>query len=142
MGNHPLTGQVWTALLAVAGGLVLLWLVLVVALALARPANPRVTDVLRLLPDTVVLLRRIAADPATPRVVRVILLVTIVYLILPLDLIPDFIPVLGYADDAIVVALALRSVTHRAGPAALDNHWPGTLEGLAALRRIAGVPNR
>jgi hypothetical protein len=53
--------------------------------------------------------------------------------------VPDFIPVLGYADDAIIVAIALRSVTRAAGPAALDRHWPGTPDGLATVRRLAGL---
>ncbi|HEV7849920.1 MAG TPA: DUF1232 domain-containing protein, partial [Mycobacterium sp.] len=56
------------------------------------------------------------------------------------DLIPDFIPVIGYADDAIIIALVLRSVTRAAGPAALDEHWPGTPEGLAAVRRLCRLP--
>ncbi|MFI5693712.1 YkvA family protein [Kribbella sp. NPDC051586] len=59
---------------------------------------------------------------------------------LPFDLVPDFIPVIGYADDAVIVAFALRSVTRSAGPAALDRHWPGSSEGLAAVRRLAGLP--
>jgi uncharacterized membrane protein YkvA (DUF1232 family) len=59
------------------------------------------------------------------------------YLALPIDLVPDFIPVIGYADDAVIVVLALRSVTRRAGPEALERHWPGTPEGLAAIRRLA-----
>jgi uncharacterized membrane protein YkvA (DUF1232 family) len=63
----------------------------------------------------------------------------LVYLALPVDLIPDFIPVLGYADDAIVVALALRSVTRRAGSEALDKHWPGSTESLQAVQRLAGI---
>jgi uncharacterized membrane protein YkvA (DUF1232 family) len=86
-----------------------------------------------------VLLRRLAADRALPRGIRVRLSLLLVYLILPIDLIPDFIPVLGYADDAIIVALALRSVTRRAGPEALDKHWPGTAEGLQAVRHLAGI---
>ncbi|WP_327434808.1 YkvA family protein [Streptomyces sp. NBC_01236] len=56
------------------------------------------------------------------------------------DLVPDFIPVLGYADDAIVVAAVLRSVVRHAGPDALARHWPGTPDGLAAVRRLAGLP--
>jgi uncharacterized membrane protein YkvA (DUF1232 family) len=63
----------------------------------------------------------------------------LVYPVLPIDLIPDFIPVLGYADDAIIVAIALRSVTRRAGPAALETHWPGTSDGLQAVRRFTGI---
>lgn len=64
----------------------------------------------------------------------------VAYLALPIDLVPDFIPVLGYADDAIVVALVLRSVVRGAGPQALERHWPGTQDGLAAVRRLAGLP--
>lgn len=46
---------------------------------------------------------------------------------------------MGYADDAVIVAWALRSVTRSAGPDALDRHWPGTPEGLSAIRRFAGL---
>jgi uncharacterized membrane protein YkvA (DUF1232 family) len=61
------------------------------------------------------------------------------YLISPIDLIPDFIPVVGYADDAVIVVWALRSVTRTAGPEAVDRHWTGTPEGLRALKRLAGL---
>jgi uncharacterized membrane protein YkvA (DUF1232 family) len=56
--------------------------------------------------------------------------------------VPDVIPVVGYADDVVVVALALRSVVRAAGPEALVRHWPGTPEGLAVVRRLAGLPSR
>lgn len=132
--------QLWNTLIAVAVGLGIVWVALLIALAAARPKTVSVTDALRLLPDTVVLLRRLAADPQLPRGVRVVLLLALLYLILPIDLVPDFIPVLGYADDAIIVGAALRSVARRAGPDALDKHWPGTPEGLHAVRRLAGIP--
>ena len=64
------------------------------------------------------------------------------YLISPIDLIPDFIPVLGYADDAIIVAIALRSITRRAGPEVLEQHWPGSPEGLDTLLMLAGLTSR
>ncbi len=131
--------HVGTTVVAIVAGLLLVWPALLIALAYTRPADLRVTDILRLLPDTVTLLRRLAADPELPRGVRIRLWLLLIYLILPIDLIPDFIPVLGYADDAIIVALALRSVTRRAGPAALEQHWPGTTEGLQAVRRLAGI---
>jgi uncharacterized membrane protein YkvA (DUF1232 family) len=132
--------QPWSTLIAVAVGLSIVWVALLIALATARPKTISVTDALRLLPDTVVLLRRLAADPQLPRGVRVCLLLVLLYLISPIDLVPDFIPVLGYADDAIIVAAALRSVARRAGSDALDKHWPGTPEGLHAVRRLTGIP--
>lgn len=126
------------SLIGVLAGLVLLWLALIVALWLTRPDEVRLRDLLRLLPDLVRLLRRLAADGSVPRGVRVRLWLLLGYLALPIDLVPDFIPVLGYADDAIVVALVLRSVVRRAGADAVVRHWPGTPEGLTALQRLTG----
>jgi uncharacterized membrane protein YkvA (DUF1232 family) len=126
----------WTIPLGIAGGLVLIWVVLVAALWLTRPRDYDLKEALRLLPDLLRLIKRLAADPATPRGVRIRLALLLGYLALPFDLIPDFIPVLGYADDAIIVALVLRSTTRSAGPDALAKHWPGTPEGLAALNRL------
>jgi uncharacterized membrane protein YkvA (DUF1232 family) len=96
-------------------------------------------DTLRLLPDLVRLFRRLAADPNLPRGVRIRLILLLAYLLSPLDLIPDFIPILGYADDVIIVAIALRSVTRRAGPEAIERHWPGTPQGLHAIRQLARI---
>ena len=62
------------------------------------------------------------------------------YLLFPLDLVPDFLPVIGYADDVIVVGAALRSVIRRAEPDAVRRHWPGTEEGLVALWALTGLP--
>lgn len=132
----------WQIAVAGVGGLLLLWSALVLALYLAgRRQQDRATlrDALRLLPDVVRLLRGLAGDPTLPRGVRIRLVLLAGYLVLPLDLVPDFIPVIGYADDAIVVALALRSVVRVAGPAALERHWPGTPEGLRVLQRLAGI---
>lgn len=130
----------WSVLVGVAGGIVLLWSALVVALWIGRPDELRIRDALRLLPDLIRMLRRLAGDKNLPRGVRVRLWLLLAYLALPVDLVPDFIPVIGYADDAVIVALALRSVTRRAGPEALSAHWPGTPDGLAAVRRLAGLP--
>jgi uncharacterized membrane protein YkvA (DUF1232 family) len=133
----------WEIVIGVASGLVLLWLALVVSLFLvgrSRPGVLQLGDALRLLPDVVRLLRRLAADPALPKGVRVRLALLLVYLLTPVDLVPDFIPVAGYADDAIVIAVALRSVSRRAGVQAIDRHWPGTAEGLLAVKRLAGLP--
>jgi uncharacterized membrane protein YkvA (DUF1232 family) len=126
----------WTIALGVVGGLVLIWGVLAAALWFTKPDDYDMRQALRLLPDLIRLIKRLAADPDTPRGVRIRLALLLVYLALPVDLIPDFVPVLGYADDAIIVALVLRSATRRAGPDALARHWPGTPEGLTALKRL------
>jgi uncharacterized membrane protein YkvA (DUF1232 family) len=81
----------------------------------------------------------LARDRSLPGGVRVRLWLLLGYLALPIDLVPDFVPVIGYADDAVAVALALRSVVRRAGPEPLARHWPGTPDGLAAVRRLARV---
>lgn len=127
----------WTVLAGLAGGLLLVWVALLIALWAARPDQLSLREALRLLPDVVRLLRRLAADPTLPRGIRIRLWLMLAYLACPIDLIPDFIPVIGYADDAIVVAAALRSITRRAGPQALTRNWPGTPDGLAAVRRLA-----
>ena len=126
----------WTIPAGIVGGLALVWAVLVAALYLTRPGEYDLEEALRLLPDLIRLVKRLATDPDTPRGVRIRLALLLVYLALPIDLIPDFIPVLGYADDAIIVALVLRSATRSAGTDALAKHWPGTPEGLIALKRI------
>jgi uncharacterized membrane protein YkvA (DUF1232 family) len=126
----------WSIPLGVLAGLLLLWAVFAIVLWVAKPDEYALREAVRLLPDLLRLIRRLAADPETPRGIRVRLVLLLGYLALPIDLIPDFIPVLGYADDAIVVALVLRSATRAAGPDALDRHWPGTPEGLSALKRL------
>ncbi|BBY31491.1 YkvA family protein [Mycolicibacterium sediminis] len=126
----------WLIPVGILGGLALVWLPLVVVLWCAKPDATGIRDAMRLLPDVIRLVRRLALDPDLPRGVRVRLALLLGYLALPIDLIPDFIPVLGYADDAVVVALVLRSVTKKAGPAALTRHWPGTPDGLTSVRRL------
>ncbi len=132
----------WLVAGSVVASLALVWLVLVVALVVAarrEPDRAGLLDVLRLVPDVVRLLRRLASDPQVPRGVRVRLGLTMGYLLVPLDLVPDVLPVVGLLDDALVVALVLRSVVRAAGPDALDRHWPGTPAGLEAVRRVAGL---
>jgi hypothetical protein len=120
-------------LLPVVGGVLLLWVALVAALWLAKPDEGSVREALRLLPDVVRLIRRLAVDREVPRGVRV-------RLRLLLGLVPDVLPVIGYADDAVVVALVLRSAARRAGVGALARNWPGTADGLAAVCRLARLP--
>jgi uncharacterized membrane protein YkvA (DUF1232 family) len=115
------------------------YVVLVVALLLAKPKGNLMVETLRLLPDLLRLVRRLAGEPSLPRRVRVRLWLLLAYLAFPIDLVPDFVPVVGYADDAILVSLVLRSVVRRAGGQEIRRLWPGTEDGLAAIGRLAGL---
>ena len=128
-----------TLVVSIGVGFALAYLALLVALLLARPKGNLLGEAMRLLPDLLRLLRRLAADSNVPRAARVRLSLLLGYLAIPFDLVPDFVPVLGYADDAIIVALVLRSVARRAGTPLVRRHWPGTDDGLAALGRLTGL---
>ncbi|QHC01187.1 DUF1232 domain-containing protein [Epidermidibacterium keratini] len=135
-----MTGSFWWDLLIGIGiALVLMWVALVVALIVIRPRGAQLRESLRLLPDVVRLVRRLAADDTLPRGIRIRLWLLLAYLAIPIDPIPDFIPVLGYADDAILVVAVLRSVVRRAGLEAVRAHWPGTDDGFAVLSRLTGL---
>ncbi|WP_061964602.1 YkvA family protein [Demequina aurantiaca] len=127
----------WSLLSAVIG-LIIVWVALVIILWLKRPDDMTLRDIMRLLPDVVRLVRRLAADITLPRGVRARLWLLLGYLLSPIDLVPDFIPILGWADDAIIVVLVLRSTVRHAGAAAVTRHWPGSADGLIALQRLTG----
>ena len=122
------------AALAILG----MWLVVIAVLLLAgRRFAAR--EIAALLPNLIRLFRGLTRDPRVPRRTKLLLLVGAVWLASPIDLIPEFIPVLGPLDDAIVAALILRHVAKVAGPNALSDHWhgdPPTLERINRLLRI------
>ena len=125
-----MTGSVWWDLaLGLVAALVLVWLALVIGLILVRPRGGLLREALRLLPDVLRLIRRLAADKTLPRGVRIRLALLLAYLAIPIDLIPDFVPVLGYADDAIIATAVLRSVVRRAGLEAVRVQWPAPTTG-------------
>ncbi|MFC0105015.1 YkvA family protein [Kibdelosporangium aridum] len=126
----------WDLLIGVSAALLLAWVALAVTLVIVRPRGGLLREALRLLPDVLRLIRRLAGDKTLPRGVRIRLGLLLAYLAMPIDLIPDFVPVLGYADDAIIVTAVLRSVVRRAGIEAVRRHWPGTDDGFAALQRL------
>jgi uncharacterized membrane protein YkvA (DUF1232 family) len=91
----------------------------------------------RFIPDCIVLFRRLLRDGRVPRNRKLLLFAVLGYLASPIDLVPDFIPVAGQLDDAIVVALVLRSVLRSGGPELLREHWPGPESSLGVLERLA-----
>jgi uncharacterized membrane protein YkvA (DUF1232 family) len=107
--------------------------------ALGRRAEARALATL--VPDCVVLCRRLVADRRVSAWRRVSLVVLLAYLVSPIDLVPDFVPVAGQLDDAIIVALALRTVLRGAGPGLLTELWPGPERSLRLVRRLAGMPD-
>ena len=123
----------------VAAGLVATWVALLVALLVVRPRGSLLTESLRLLPDLLRLLRDVAADRSQPRGVRVRLGLLLAYLAMPFDLVPDFLPVIGYADDVVVVVWTLRSVARAVGVDELRRHWRGSDDGFTALCRVTGL---
>jgi uncharacterized membrane protein YkvA (DUF1232 family) len=90
-------------------------------------------------PDCALLFKRLAADPRVSRRRKAALVLLAGYLVMPLDLVPDFIPVAGQLDDAILVALVLRWVVRGGGEELVRAHWPGPASSLAVVLRVAGL---
>ena len=91
----------------------------------------------RFIPDCIVLVTRLARDPRVPRRRKLLLLGLVGYLALPFDLVPDFIPVAGQLDDAIIVALVLRHLVRAGGEPLIRELWPGPERSLALILRLA-----
>ena len=93
----------------------------------------------KLVPHCAILFKRLLGDPRVPAKWKVASGFALVYLAFPFDLVPDFIPVAGQLDDAIIVALVLRGLLRSAGPRLMREHWPGPTALLVPLERFAGV---
>jgi uncharacterized membrane protein YkvA (DUF1232 family) len=130
----------WRWLLVVLAVTLVAYLVLVLALVLAgRRGDARA--VAGFIPDSVVLFKRLLADPRVSWWQKSLLAGLIAYLAMPIDLVPDFIPVAGQLDDAILVAVVLRTVLRASGESLLREHWPGPERSLSVIRRLAyGTP--
>ena len=117
---------------------VAVWLVVVVALILLG-RRVEAKQLARLLPDLASLLRGLLHDPRVPRGSRVLVGLAIVWVVSPIDLLPEFLPVIGPLDDVIVVALVLRHLVRRAGPEVVREHWrgdTGMLERVLSTLRV------
>jgi uncharacterized membrane protein YkvA (DUF1232 family) len=123
-------------LLLVAAGVLVVYAGFVVTLIVAGH-RPSVRDLARFIPDCIVLVGRLLRDPRVPRRHKLLLGALVGYLALPFDLVPDFIPVAGQLDDAIIVAVVLRTVLRSGGPELLRELWPGPAVSLDALMRLA-----
>ena len=124
-------------LIGIGSALATLWLVIGIALIRARRRGQNLRALLRLIPDLARLLTRLTRDRTIPFRVRARIFVAIAYNVQPINLIPDFIPVIGLLDNLVVTVWALRSTVKHTGTDAIIEHWPGTPEGLALLFRVA-----
>lgn len=115
---------------------VALWLIAVAYIWWKKPSGSGALDAIRLLPDIVRLIGRLVRDPATHRPVRIALIGLGLWIASPIDLIPEFIPVIGPLDDIVVSAIVLRWVGRRIGADALRAQWSGSDDGFALLGRL------
>ena len=128
----------WGALLVGLGALVAVWGAFVVwLLAAGRRSDARALATF--VPDCIVLVSRLSRDPRVPRRRKLLLLALVGYLALPFDVVPDFVPVAGQLDDAIVVALVLRRLVRSGGAPLIRELWPGPEQSLALILRVANA---
>jgi uncharacterized membrane protein YkvA (DUF1232 family) len=123
--------------LIVAAVLVASYLVLVLAL-LGSGRRSQARALAGFVPDCAVLFTRLARDRELPRSQRVLIVLLAAYLASPIDLVPDFVPGLGYLDDALLVALSLRWILRTSGREPIERHWPGPQSSLQLVLRVAG----
>lgn len=128
----------WRTLVGIGLGILIVWALLIALLIAFRPRDARLGEVVRVIPDLLRLVRNLLGDRRVPLGARVALIVLLAWLISPIDLIPEFIPVLGPLDDVVVAILVLRYVARRVGPEELRRRWAGTPEGFALLSRLIG----
>lgn len=128
--------QVTALLVGLATALAAAFIILLVAAAVAAPRDMPATEVLRVYPDVLRLLIRLSRDPRVSRPVRWRLLIAVAYNVQPINLIPDFIPVVGMLDNVVVTAWAVRSAVRRSGPEVVFSLWRGSPAGFALLCRL------
>ncbi len=116
--------------------LVVAWAAFIGLLWVVRPRDVRLGELVRLVPDIARLVRSVIGDRDAPLGVRLALVGLLAWLVSPIDLVPEFIPVLGPLDDVVVAVLVLRHVRRRLGEPEFRERWPGSDEGYALLTRV------
>ena len=126
----------WLQAILIAVAVVIVsWLLLIV---LARRLPPGVAkDLAAFLPDCVTAMRALRRDPRVPRRAKIALLVAVLWVLSPIDLIPEFLPVIGPLDDVIAVALLLRYAARSVPRQVVLEAWPGERR---LIERLLGPP--
>ena len=127
-----------STLAAILLALVALWAAFLVVFWILRPKDVSVRELLGLIPDILRLLRSLIGDRGAPLDVRLVLIGLVAWIVSPIDLIPEFIPVLGPMDDVVVAIVAMRYVRRRVGVEDLRQRWAGSNAGFAMLLTVIG----
>lgn len=98
-----------------------------------------VTDAALMIPNIIKLVGRLLLDPRVPRRAKITLGLSAAYVVSPIDLIPEIIPVIGWADDVIILMFAVDSLIERAGPEIVEEHWDGPGDLLGMVREVVGL---
>jgi uncharacterized membrane protein YkvA (DUF1232 family) len=126
-------------LIRIVVALLVVWAALVALLWAVRPRDVTLRELVSAVPDVVRLVRDLTWDRATPLRVRCVLMGLLVWLISPIDLIPEFVPVLGPLDDVVVAVLVLRWARRQLGLDELRRRWRGSEAGFELLKRLVGA---
>src|ERR671910_229894 len=119
-------------------GVVLVWIALLLVFWLLRPRGVSARELIGTIPALLRLMRSLIGDRAVPIDVRGVLVGLLLWMLSPIDLIPEFIPVLGPLDDVVVAIVAMRYVRRRVGTADLRRRWSGSDDGFAMLVTVIG----
>lgn len=125
-------------ILAIATSVVVAWVLLLALLWALRPRGVPMRELLLVVPDLLRLARSVVADGTVPLDVRLAVVGALVWVISPIDPVPEIIPVLGQMDEVIIIVLALRYVRRRLGRDELRRRWPGSEDGFAILSTVMG----
>ncbi len=128
--------------LGILVAIVVLWAAMLGLFWVLRPREVPMREVLRVIPDVLRLLRSVIRDSKAPLDVRLVLGGLMLWIISPIDLIPEFIPVLGPLDDIVVAVVAMRYTRRRLGTEDLRRRWTGSADGFALLSRLMGADRR
>ncbi len=128
----------WGIVWGIVAGLIGVWLLFLVVVWIFRPRDVRLGQLVRIVPDVLRLVRDLIGDRSLPLGVRAAVVGLLAWLVNPIDLIPEFIPVLGPLDDVVVAVLVLRYVRRRLGEVEFRRRWPGTPESYALLSGVLG----
>jgi uncharacterized membrane protein YkvA (DUF1232 family) len=125
-------------LIAIALGVLATWIGFVILLWVFRPRSVPLRELLGVVPDLVRLIRNLLADHRMSLRVRLALAFLLAWILNPIDLIPEFIPVIGPLDDVVVAVLVLRYVRRQVGLDELRRRWRGSDAGFALLVGVLG----